>query len=241
MSKPVIGITAAIERAAWTVWADVEANISPRTYAWCVSEAAGTAVILPPPVDGIDGVEGVELLLDRIDGLILSGGADIDPELYGAERDDRTTGFRRERDEFEIALCRGALERDMPVLGICRGMELLNVVRGGTLVQHLDNVELHLHTPASYTDHGVVLEPGSLAARSFGQERFAVRSHHHQGLGELGEGLVASGHSEPDGLVEAVELPSGRFVLGLLWHAEEERQTSVFEALNEAARQAVAA
>ncbi len=238
MIRPVIGICTPVEHARWGHW-DRPAVLLAREYVDMVQRTGALVVLLPPDRGA---TEDPDQLLDLIDGLILAGGVDVTPETYDAPRHPKTDPGSPERDEFEVAMVRRALERDLPVLGICRGMELLNVVRGGRLVEHLDDVELHLHTPGSYTDHGVVLEPGSLAARAFGQERFAVRSHHHQGLGELGEGLIASGHSEPDGLVEAVELPSCRFVLALLWHAEEERQTSVFEAFAEAARQqAVAA
>ena len=238
MSGPAIGITAAIERAAWTVWSDVEANISPRSYSHCVWDAGGVPVILAPPEEGGPPGEGV---LELLDGLILSGGADIDPILYGAEREPHTTGFRRERDEFELSLARGALARDLPLLGICRGMQMLNVACGGTLDQHLAELELHLHTPGSFTDHEVVVEPESLAARAVGTERLSVRSHHHQGIGRLGEGLRASGRAEPGGLTEAIELPGRRFALGVLWHAEEERRSRVIGALTAAARERVQA
>jgi len=241
VSRPAIGITAAIERAAWTVWSDVEANISPRSYSHCVWEAGGAPVILAPPEEGGPGAEG---LLELLDGLILSGGADIDPAIYGAERDPRTTGFRRERDVFELELARDALERDLPLLGICRGMQMLNVAGGGTLDQHLAELELHLHTPGSFTDHDVVLEPDSLAARAVGAERLSVRSHHHQGIGRLAEGARVGGRAEPGGLIESIEVPGRRFALGILWHAEEDRRSRVIGALTAAAReraQAVAA
>ena len=234
MGRPVIGITAAIEHAAWTVWSEVEADISPRSYSLCVWDSGGLPVILAPPDEG---TETPAQTLDLLDGLILTGGADLDPAIYGAERDPRTVGFRRERDVFELALARGALERDLPLLGICRGMQLLNVARGGTLDQHLAELELHLHTPGSFTDHEVVLEPDSLAARAVGTARIEVRSHHHQGIGRLGEGVRVSGRAEPGGLPEAIEVAGRRFVLGVLWHAEEERRSRVIGALTAAARE----
>jgi putative glutamine amidotransferase len=179
-------------------------------------------------------------VLDLLDGLVLSGGADIDPASYGADTDPRTTGARGERDRFEIALARGALERDLPVLGICRGMELLNVAYGGTLVQHLADADVHLHTPGRYSDHDVRLEPGSLAAQAVGAERVSVRSHHHQGVDRLGEGVVASGWADPGETVEAIEIPERRWALGVLWHTEEDRESRVLAALTTAAQGAVA-
>jgi putative glutamine amidotransferase len=223
-----------VERAAWTVWRDVEVNTSQRTYSRAVSQAGGLPLLLP--VDEAS-TEGPDQLLDLLDGLVLSGGADIDPSFYGAEHDPMTTGFNAERDRFEIALCRAALQRDMPVLGVCRGLELLNVARGGTLEQHLPDADLHLHTPGEFSDHEVRLEPGSLAARAVGADHVSVRSHHHQGIGELGEGLVASGWAEPGGAIEAIELPERRWALGILWHTEEERRSPVLAALTAAARE----
>ena len=188
MTRPVIGICAAIESARWAAW-EVEVNLSPRTYSLAVQRAGGLALILPP--DDVVA-ESPDELLDMLDGLILAGGSDIDPASYGAKPHPETRGTRPERDRFEIALGTRALERDMPVLGICRGMQMLNVIQGGTLDQHL-GLELHRHTPGVFADHGVRLEPGSLAARVVGDEHTEVKSAHHQGLEELGEGVVASG------------------------------------------------
>jgi putative glutamine amidotransferase len=237
VSTPVIGICAAIERARWAAW-NVEANVSQRIYSDAVDEAGAVAIVLPPGEGATNSPDGV---LDLLDGLILSGGGDVDPRLYGAVAGPGTTGARVERDRFELALARRALERDLPLLGICRGMELLNVALGGTLEQELPEAQVHLHTPGEFTDHEVRLEPGSLAAEALGAEWVNVRSHHHQGIGELGAGLVVSGHSVPDGIVEAVELPDRRWALGVLWHAEEERRSPIIEALVAAARQEVPA
>jgi putative glutamine amidotransferase len=230
---PVIGICAALERVRWAAW-DVEANVIQRTYSEAVAAAGALPIVLPPaePV-----TEAPDAALDLIDGLILAGGSDIDPAFYGAEPRAETQGARAERDRFELALARRALERDLPVLGICRGMELLNVALGGSLEQNLPESQIHLHTPGVFADHEVRLEPGSLAARAVGSERVNVRSHHHQGVGELGDGLAASGHSMPDGIVEAIELPDRRWALGVLWHTEEERRSPVIEALVGAARE----
>ena len=235
---PVIGITAAIESARWTVWEDVEANISQRSYTTAVADAGAVPVILPANESATGDLDAV---LDLLDGLILAGGGDIDPAAYGAAADPATIGFRAERDHFELALARRALERDLPVVGICRGMELINVALGGTLDQDLDDVATHLHTPGQFTDHDVRLEPGSLAARAVGAERVAVRSHHHQGVAGLGAGIVASGWAEPGGVIEAIEIPGRAWALGVLWHAEEERPSRVVAALVEAARTGVTA
>jgi putative glutamine amidotransferase len=232
MARPVIGICAAVENAAWAAWSEVEVNISQRTYSQGVTEAGGLPLILPPDDAS---AESPDQLLGLLDGLLLSGGADIDPASYGAEPDPRTKGFRAERDRFELTLAREALARDLPLLGVCRGMQMLNVACGGTLEQQLADAELHLHTPGQFSDHEVRLEPGSLAARAVGGERPTVRSHHHQGVARLGDRLVATGWAEPGGAIEAIEIP-GRWALGILWHAEEERESSVLAALVEAAR-----
>ena len=182
--------------------------MAPQTYATAVQAAGGIAVILPP--DPAVTAEP-DLLLDRIDALLLAGGSDIDPATYGAEPAPETTGQRAERDEFELALLRRAIERDMPALGICRGMQMLNVACGGTIDQHipdrLGGSILHREVPGTFSDHEVEIEPGSLAARAVGAERAAVKSHHHQGVDRLGEGLSVSGRSADDELIEAIELP----------------------------------
>ena len=206
-------------------------NLSPRTYSLAVQRAGGMALLLPPD-DAL--AESPDELLDMLDGLILAGGSDIDPGSYGAKPHPETRNTRPERDRFEIALGTRALECDMPVLGICRGMQMLNVIQGGTLDQHL-GLELHRHTPGAFTDHGVRLEPGSLAERVVGDERTAVKSAHHQGLDELGEGVVASGHAD-DGIVETIELPGRSFAVGVLWHPEEDEQSRVVGSLVEEAR-----
>jgi putative glutamine amidotransferase len=196
-----------------------------------VQRAGGIALILP--ADDVIA-ENPDELLDLVDALILAGGSDIDPGSYGAVPDPETRGTWPERDRFEIALGTRALERDMPVLGICRGMEMINVIQGGTLKQHLD-LELHRHTPGVFTDHRVELAPGSLAERVVGGEHTEVKSAHHQGVDELGEGVVVSGHAD-DGIVEAIELPDKGFAVGVLWHPEEDERSRVVGALVEEAR-----
>ena len=231
MRRPVIGICAAIESAQWAAW-EVVVNLSPRAYSLAVQRAGGLALILPP--DDVVA-ESPDELLDMIDALILAGGSDIDPASYGAKPHPETRGVRPERDRFELALGTRALERDMPVLGICRGMEMLNVIQGGTLNQHLADLELHRHTPGVFTDHRVRLEPGSLAERVVGAERTEVKSAHHQGLEELGEGVVTSGYAD-DGVVEAIELPGRSFAVGVLWHPEEDERSRVVGSFVDEAR-----
>jgi putative glutamine amidotransferase len=240
MSSCAIGICAALERARWGPWEDT-VTMLPRSYAAAVQAAGGLALLLPPD-EAV--TEAPDPLLDRVEALILAGGSDLDPASYGAAPHPQTTGAWPERDRFELALARRALEREMPVLGVCRGMQVLNVARGGTLVQHLPDVleeDHHRHTPGAFTDHEVRLEPGSLAATAAMAERIAVKSHHHQGVDELGEGFVASGWSVSDGLVEAMELEGRSFVLGVLWHPEEDVRSRVVGALVGAARLGVGA
>ena len=233
--RPVIGLCAAVERARWGDW-DSVVTMLPESYAAAVRRAGGLAVLLPPDPEV---TEQPDELLDVLDGLVLAGGVDVDPASYGAEPHADTAGTCPPRDEFETALARRALERDMPVLGICRGLQLLNVARGGTLEQHLpDRVghEHHRPVPGLFADHDVRVEPDSLAARALGAERSVVKSHHHQGPGRLGEGLVPTGWAEPDGSVEALEDPRRRFCLGVLWHPEQDEASRVLAALVEAAR-----
>jgi putative glutamine amidotransferase len=234
-ARPLIGICAAVERASWASWNEVVANISPRSYSNSVQAAGGIALLLPPD-DAV--AQRPDELLDLLDGLMLAGGADIDPASYGARPRPETSGTWPERDRFELALTHRAIERDLPVLGICRGMQLLNVACGGTLDQHLpDRVghEDHRHTPGSFSDHEVRLEPGTLAARAVGAETTAVKSHHHQGVDELGEGLTATGWSTADGLVEAMELEGKAYALGVLWHPEQDERSRLVGSLVEAA------
>jgi putative glutamine amidotransferase len=237
MSRPVIGICAALEQARWGSW-DSLVVLSPRNYSLAVQREGALGLVLPPD-ESIAAEPGD--LLDLLDGLLLSGGSDIDPGTYGELSRPETSGGRPERDRFEIALARGAIERGIPLLGVCRGMQLLNVACGGTLDQHIDNLEVHRHTPGAFHDHEVVLEHGSLAARAAGAQRVRVRSHHHQGVGRLGEGLLVTGRAAEDDLIEAIELPQSAFVLGVLWHPEEDPQTGPIAALVTAATARVAA
>ncbi len=230
--RPRIGVCTALERARWTVW-DQEAHLLDRSYVDAIQAAGGLALMLPPDPRAVEDPDEV---LDLLDGLILAGGADIDPATYGEARHAATAGTRRERDDFEIALARRALERDIPLLGICRGMQLMNIARGGTLIQHLpDDVghEDHRRVPGSFdgADHDVRLSGGSLAARAAGETDHATKSHHHQGVAQLGEGLVPSGWSTLDELPEAIEDPERRFALGVQWHPEADPTSQLIAAL----------
>jgi putative glutamine amidotransferase len=231
-AKPVIGLCASMETATWGVWT-TPAHLLPREYADAVQRAGGIALLLPPDRSA---VEHPDELLDLLDALVLAGGADVDPAAYGADRHPATLGTNPERDAFEIALAQRAIERDMPFLGICRGMQVLNVARGGTLLQHLPEShghEDHRRNPGSFdgADHQVRLAGGSLAARAAGEESHRTLSHHHQGVDAVGDGLVVTGHSELDDLPEAIELPDARFVLGVQWHPEADETSRLIAAL----------
>ena len=225
MARPLIGITTYVTPARWSYW-DVEAALVPAAYVDAVVRAGGRALLVPPSEDGIDET------LAALDGLLFSGGSDLDPELYEQEQHEETFGIHRDRDRAELALLEAALARDMPVLAVCRGSQVLNVARGGDLVQHLPDVvgdEKHKHTPGTFADHDVTLEDGTRLASLLG-ERAPVKSHHHQGFGRVGEGLRVAAHAE-DGTIEAVEDPQQRFALGVLWHPEAGEDARLFEEL----------
>jgi putative glutamine amidotransferase len=229
--RPIVGITSyAPEEVRWGVW-ELPAALIPLVYVEAIERAGGRALIVPPSEDG------VEETLDALDGLLLSGGEDIDPAHYGAEPHAATAGVRSDRDRAELALLHVALERDMPVLAVCRGSQVLNVARGGDLVQHLPDLvgdDKHKHTPGVFADHEVELQPGSRVGELLG-ERAAVKSHHHQGYGRIGEGLRETARAD-DGTVEALEDPSKRFAVGVLWHPEEGEDFALFRGLVEEAR-----
>jgi putative glutamine amidotransferase len=225
VARPVIGITTYVTPAKWSYW-DTEAALIPADYVYAVERAGGRALLVPPSEDG------VEETLQALDGLLFSGGSDLDPGLYDQEPHEETFGIHEARDRAELALLEAALERDMPVLAICRGSQVLNVARGGDLVQHLPEVvgdEKHKHTPGTFADHDVTLEEGTRLGSLLG-DHAPVKSHHHQGIGRIGQGLRVAAHAE-DGTVEAVEDPDRRFAVGVLWHPEAGEDARLFEEL----------
>lgn len=225
-ARPVIGISTYVEHASWGVW-EREATLLPRLYPDAVTRAGGVPVLLPP------AVECSERVLDALDGLVTSGGPDVDPQLYGAETNAHTSVGSAERDSWELALTHGALERDLPLLAICRGAHLLNVATGGSLQQHQPDIVGHQgHRPAAgvFGTITVRLEADSLTGSILGSET-KVDCHHHQAFDGVGTGLRVVGRAE-DGGVEAVEFPGRGFAVGVQWHPEEDRSdTRLFTAL----------
>jgi putative glutamine amidotransferase len=233
--QPVIGISAYCLQAQWGSW-DLPAVLLPRRYSDMVTAAGALPVLLPP-------VRGVAGLLGRLDGLVLSGGGDISPAAYGAEADPATGTANPDRDRAELELCRHAFADGVPVLGICRGLQVVNVALGGTLHQHLPDLvghDGHSPDPAGYGRHKVSIEPGSRLAALLGRSEADVPTHHHQAVDRLGAGLAATAWAD-DGVIEAAELagPDGpaSLVAAVQWHPEAGDDPSLFTALITAARQ----
>lgn len=221
MPRPLIGVCAGLEQARYGAWDEVVALV-PRSYPDAVQRAGGIAVLLPP--DG-EATRTPAELLDRFDGLVVAGGTDVDASTHGADPHPETKNTNVDRDQFEIALTRAALEREMPLLGVCRGMQVMNVAAGGTLEQHLPDRlghDRHRVTLGKWAEHGVRLSEGSLAATAAGAEHLSVKSHHHQGVADPGEGVEVTGWATDDDTVEAIEMPTHEFALGVLWHPEED-------------------
>ncbi|WP_220040731.1 gamma-glutamyl-gamma-aminobutyrate hydrolase family protein [Streptomyces tateyamensis] len=213
--RPLVGITSYLEDAAWGVWQQPAALV-PQLYVDAVTAAGGVPVLLPPQPVGRP-----ERLLARLDGLVLAGGPDVDPARYHQQPHPRTGAPRPGRDDWELALTRGALELDLPLLGVCRGLQILNTVLGGTLVQHLPERtgdDSHQEAPAVFHRRPVTVEPDSGLGRILGIGA-EVLCYHHQAADTLGTGLRPVAWST-DGTVEAVELPGARFALGVQWHPE---------------------
>ena len=239
--RPVIGITSYLEQAQTGVW-DVRASFLPEVYIRAVTDAGGTVVVLPPQV--VDA-QAAKRILASLDGLIVAGGADVDPRRYGQQAHEKTGAPREDRDAFEDALIRAALDVDLPFLGICRGAQMLNVTLGGDLIQHLpDEVgdERYQLGAAQFNEIEVSVEPGTKIAEVYGDELSATAPlYHHQAIGEVAPGLVVTSRTE-DGIIEAVERPDSTFCLAVQWHPEEhEKDRRLFAGLVEAARARIAA
>lgn len=213
---PCIGITTYLESAKWGVW-DRPAALIPENYVSAVFRAGGVPVLLPQLS------EGAETALSAVDGLLIAGGADLAPHSYGALAHETVRGIRPERDDWEFRLLKAALARDLPVLGVCRGAQVLNVALGGTLHQHLPEVvggTEHQPEPGTFGRVPIRASPASKVGAILGA-RAEVSCHHHQAIDEVGSDLRVTARAA-DGTVEAVELPDHRFALGVQWHPEED-------------------
>ena len=221
--RPVIGISAYDVAVDFGQWKAFRSVLVPQAYVRAVVAAGGIPVLVPP-------TEVASAILEDLDGMVFTGGSDINPAVYGQEPHPESSGFHDHRDAAELGLMRAALSGSMPVLGICRGMQLLNVARGGDLVQHLEG-DTHKGPPGTYTRHSVTVLPGTHLAGILGTDAH-THSCHHQAPGRLGEGLRVAATAE-DGTVEAIEDPQARCVVGVLWHPEEDEEggAALFEAL----------
>ena len=235
MSRPLIGITCYVEPASRGDWKDVPSVVLPHDYVRQVKEAGGTPVVIPPWSDA--DAEAAEEIVARIDGLVIAGGADVDPSRYAAGRHPHVQESRPDRDAMEIALATAAAAADLPVLGICRGMQVMAVAAGGVLEQHVPDRVGHVdHSPAVavYGQHPVTTVPGTRLAALLG-EATDVPSYHHQSV-LTHPGFEPSAWAD-DGTLEAMEDPGARFRLGVQWHPEVGDDPRLFEALVAAARE----
>jgi gamma-glutamyl-gamma-aminobutyrate hydrolase PuuD len=233
---PRIGLTTYREQATFGVW-NVPSDLLPVTYADSISEVGGVPMLLPPPDLAHSADVAAASVLDGLHGLVISGGADVDPERYDAERDVATGPARPDRDGWELALVREALRRDMPLLGVCRGMQILTVALGGTLTQHLpDVVHNTSHQPevGIHGRHEVRLADGSRLAGIVG-DTADVATYHHQAVDTLPAAAEACGWAQ-DGTIEAFEVCDKAWALGVQWHPEAYNGTSLFKAFVEASR-----
>src|SRR5689334_18880598 len=209
--KPLIGVTTYLEPASWGIWVR-EAALLPVSYLRSVERAGGVPVMLPP----LESLTGIDGLVAALDGIIIAGGPDVDPVLYGAEPHEATGSPHPRRDRFELGLVRAVIEADLPFLAICRGMQLLNVARGGQLIQHLPDVvahDGHRPNPGRFAKHRVQISVASTIGKILG-EVADVPTYHHQGVQRLGKGLVAVAWAK-DQVVEALELQGHRFGLAV--------------------------
>ncbi len=224
MNQPVIGLTSYLEPAKWGAW-DQPAALIPWNYVNKLQAAGATVVILPPDADNHEAIS-------RLDGLVMAGGADIEPARYGEVHQEGTDKPRVERDASELGLYRAARDANLPVFGICRGLQIMAVAHGGSLHQHLPDVvgnTLHRDAPGTFNDHGATFTPGSLIAELVGATDVTVNSSHHQAVDSPGD-LTVTGYAE-DGTIEVCEDPSAEFVLGVQWHPEFSNDEQVSENL----------
>jgi putative glutamine amidotransferase len=231
VARPLVGITCYVEPARWGVW-DCRASVLQQAYVDAVATAGGRSLILPP--DDVD-----DQVLDVLDALVVTGGADIDPARYGAARHPTTDPARTDRDAGELLLVRGALARDLPLLGICRGAQMMAIAAGGTLIQDLPELlghSGHRETLGTYSSHNARLAPGSRLVEVLGGSDVKVNAHHHQAVSDPGS-LTACAWAD-DGTIEAVEDASLRFALGVQWHPEFLEDQRLFTALVASARDA---
>jgi len=229
--KPIIGITSYAQPARWGAW-DLPAALVPLDYVDAVDRAGGRPLLVPPTEDGIEDT------LDVLDGIVFSGGADIGPAHYGADAHPETDEPQTRRDRAELTLLQAALERDIPTLAICRGFQIMNVARGGDLVQHLPDAvgdEKHRETRGVFSEHPVEVKEGTRLAEAIGASPPHVKSSHHQGVGRIGDGLVETAWAG-DGTLEGLEDPSRRFAVGVLWHPEAGEDQRLFDTLVAEAR-----
>jgi putative glutamine amidotransferase len=235
---PNIGVTCNVEEVRYGgLWTEMAAMV-PLTYVRAIARAGGRPLLLAPtPADLADPAE----LLGMLDGVLVTGGADLAASTYGEAAHPETEATSADRDAFELLLVRHAAERDLPCLGICRGMQVVNVAYGGALEQHLPDRldhDIHRGQNGDFADHHVEVEPESLAAIAAGATHVAVKSYHHQGVARLGDGLRVTAHAEGDGTIEAVEDADRRFMLGVLWHPEEDEADRLIAAFVAACRTA---
>jgi putative glutamine amidotransferase len=238
-TRPVIGIPAVFTTAQWGFWHE-HAHLVADTYLSAVWEAGGLPLVIPPLGGG--DVDALGQVLDRIDGLLLVGGADLDPLEYGQHPHELLEETSHVRDSSEIPLVRTALEQDVPLLGVCRGLQIMNVAAGGTLHQDLVHEGYSDHRPAPghldhTTFHETRVEPGTVLAGIVTEEAIETNSHHHQGVAKVADGAVVAAWAASDGCVEALEWPTNRFTLGVQWHPEKPRMNAFFHALVDAAAQ----
>lgn len=234
--RPVIGVCGVPGIASWGFWTQ-PAVLAAETYLAAVRDAGGLAIIVPPTATA---EADARRLLPMVDGVLLVGGSDVSPRFYGRPASERTEETDHRRDEFELHVASLALRSDLPVLGICRGLQILNVATGGTLHQHLLDEEFAEHRPApgrldASSAHGIEVESRSLLGDLGLAGLREVNSHHHQGVAELGRGGRVIARSVPDGVVEAVEWTGPRFALGVQWHPEDPATSELFTGLIRAA------